>query len=204
MGRASAGVEIREASIRLNFTLGGERVRETLSTAGVPWAPTAANEKRARRLAAEVTRNIEHGTLADVYAELFPDSKRVLAEDKADTIGKLLELFVDSKRDQTAGTVDQYETASRFWKQLLGADTKTAALTHKVLKAKIGGFPWTSAKTRNNYLIALRGAFALEFSGPRSLNNPMIGIANGKVTKRLPDPLTVVERDRILAIKEQA
>jgi len=55
-----------------------------------------------------------------------------------------------------------------------------------------------SAKSHNNYLIALRGVFALEYRGRRALDSPMIGIENMPVVKKLPDPLTAAERDSIL------
>lgn len=56
-----------------------------------------------------------------------------------------------------------------------------------------------SPKTHNNYLIVLRGIFRLEYRGAASLNNPLIGIENMPLIKRLPDPLTVDERSGILA-----
>src|SRR4030095_13611563 len=60
-------------------------------------------------------------------------------------------------------------------------------------------YPWASPKLFNNYLIALRGIFAFEFHGPKALLNPMHGIRNRRVVKKLPDPLTALDRDRILA-----
>ena len=87
----------------------------------------------------------------------------------------------------------------RFWKKLLGEAKLVRDIDHKLLAAKIGGYPWSSAKTHNNYLIALRGIFALEYRGAASVNDPLIGIENMPTVKRLPDPLTVEDRDRILA-----
>jgi integrase len=50
----------------------------------------------------------------------------------------------------------------------------------------------------NNYMIPLRGVFAMEFRGPKALENPLADITNRRVVKKLPDPLTIAERDAIL------
>ena len=72
-----------------------------------------------------------------------------------------------------AATRDQYATATRFWKKLFGDDRRIKDLTHKFIAAKIGGYPWPSAKTHNNYLIALRGILGLEYRGAASIGNPL-------------------------------
>ena len=62
MGRikASQGLEIRPASMRVHFTWQGKRYRPTLTTGGVPMPPTPANIRFAERLAAEVRERIPH------------------------------------------------------------------------------------------------------------------------------------------------
>jgi len=100
--------------------------------------------------------------------------------------------LVDTTRDQSG-------TAVRFRKKLLGEGKLVRDISHKVLAAKVGGYPWPSAKTHNNYLIALRGIFALEYSGAMAVHNPLGGIENTPTIKKLPDPLTVKDRDNILA-----
>ena len=86
-----------------------------------------------------------------------------------------------------------------MWKKLLGERTRMIDLTYQFLSAKIGGHPWASAKSANNYLIALRGIFEFEYNGRRAADNPMVGIKNLTVIKKIPDPLTADERDAILA-----
>jgi integrase len=115
----------------------------------------------------------------------------------------LADLWLQSKGRLEPATQSQYGTAVRFWKRLLGEDVSIKSLTHKIMAAKIGGYQWPSAKTHNNYLIALRGMLALEYPGPQSVNNPLLGIENMPVVKRIPDPLTRSERDRMLADLEQ-
>lgn len=199
MGRKGYGIEMRDASIRITFQLDGIEYRERITIDGKPLAPTVANKKVAERMARDIRDDIRLGLFT--WAKWFPDSPRAkaAATDEADTLGALLDLFIKSCGTLKPSTRDQYETAARFWKRLLGEHTKVKKLTHKKLKAELGGYPWPSAKTHNNYLIVLRGALALEYNGPASVNNPLIGIENMKQMKRLPDPFTVAERDTILA-----
>jgi integrase len=201
VGRTGSGVELREKSIRVGFKWQGEWCRETLA-----WAPTPANEKRAERLVVDVRRAIAAGTFR--WADFFPASKRAAAEAEAaravakkeDTFADVCRLYLDSIGGKSEATRDQYQNAlENLWKPLLGADTPFASIQHAKLAAVIGAHPWKSPKSKNNALIPLRGAFALIYRGPRALENPLIGIGNSTVVKKLPDPLTLVERDRVLA-----
>ena len=197
MGGKGSGVEVRERSIRLFFILNGERVRETLTLNGAPLKPTPANIKHAHRIADEIRRKI--GLEVFRFADYFPDSHRAKkTEDEAITFGKLADLWEESQGRLSAATKDQYATALRFWKRLLGEDTPIEKIGHKLLAAKIGGYPWPSAKTHNNYLIALRGVLGLEYRGAKTLANPLAGIENMPVVKKLPDPFLRAERDMIL------
>lgn len=197
MGRTGSGVELRPNSIRLFFTFGGERIRETLTVNGKPIEPTPPNIKYANRVAGEIRRRIAQGTF--VFADYFPDSKLAKDNEHPATFGALADDWLKTKGTLTEATKDQYGTAARFWKKLIGTDKLVADIDYKFLAKKIGEYPWSSAKTHNNYMIALRGIFELEYSGPRTLSNPMTGIKNMSVIKTLPDPMTPDERDKILA-----
>lgn len=202
MGRKGSGVEVREKSIRIKFTVNGERIAETLrAPGGAPMLPTAANEKRAYRIAEAVQRHIENGTWGDTaYAEFFPDSPSLKQREQAPaSFGTLLDLWLQSQGRVAPATLDQYGTAVRFWKRMFGEHTPVQAISHKLVAAKVGGYPWKTGKQHNNYLIALRGAMGLEYRGAAAVNNPVAGIENMPVVKKLPDPLTVTERDAILA-----
>ncbi|WP_396957681.1 Arm DNA-binding domain-containing protein [Nitrosomonas sp.] len=198
MGRSGSGVEVRESSIRIKFVVNGETIRERLTLNGKSLAPTPANIKYAHRLAAEIRRRIAQGAFE--FAEFFPDSPRTKLEaERPDTFGDMANLWLEAQGRLAKATRDQYGTAVRFWKRLLGEDTSIKEFSHKLIVAKIGGYPWPSAKTHNNYLIALRGIFDMEYRGPDSVNNPLNGIENMPMVKKLPDPLTIEERDSILA-----
>lgn len=196
MGRKGTGVEIREGSIRLSFTLNGMGCKETLKVSGAVMAPTSANIKFANRLAADVRRAIEAGTFS--YEEFFPDSKHATKE-APNAFGMVADMWLASKGQLSAASVDQYGTAVRFWKEMFGTTTPMPDLTHQKISYEIGRYKWPTAKTHNNYLIALRGIFGFEYSGRRTGDNPLIGIRNLKTVKKLPDPLIEAERDRVLA-----
>jgi integrase len=205
MGREGTGVEVRDSSIRIRFVgLDGEVYRERLTTPeGKPLAPTAGNLRAAENTARAIRKAVALGTFT--WAEFFPASRAALAARAAvpaveeETLGALLDLWLKSKGNLPERSRLNYASAVRFWKRLLGEHTAIRAITHKRLRAEIGGYPWPSVKRMNDQLIGLRGAFALEFNGATSASNPMIGIENGKTIKTLPDPFTVAERDLILA-----
>lgn len=197
MGRVGDGVEAREKSIRLKFVdAEGRSVKERLTVNGKSLPPTPANLKYAARVAIAVRRRVALGTFE--YAEFFPDSPRA-AKEQPGSFGKLAELWLKSKGRLSDATRSQYANAVDMWTRMLGEHTKTGDLTYPVLAAKIGGHPWASPKSANNYLIVLRGILAMEYHGKRAAENPMIGIENMKTVKKPPDPLTADERDAILS-----
>jgi len=198
MGRNGSGVEIREASIRLAFSIGGRAHRETLTSGGKPIAPTAANIKHAHRVIAQIRAEIRAGTFE--LARHFPDSPRAQQQPaEVRTFSKLATAWLATKGELTAATRGQYENAVEVWKGLLGAEAPVECLTHEVIATKIGGHPWASPKLLNNYLIPLRGILGLHYRGALATLDPMIGVENRRVVKRPPDPLTAEERDLILA-----
>ncbi|MFT3815228.1 MAG: tyrosine-type recombinase/integrase [Acidovorax sp.] len=199
MGTSGNGVEIREKSIRLFFVHEGQRCRETLTVAGKPAAPTAANVKYAHRVAAEIRDKLRLGTF--VLAEYFPDSPRAAsigptAVEK--NFGQWCDLWLETKGRLAKRTLSQYTSALKVWQSLLGAETPMTKLTHAVISAKVGGHPWKSAKLLNNYLIPLRGVFALA-KRELKIEDPMEGVENSKHQAAQPDPLAPDEMERILA-----
>lgn len=195
MGRVGQGLEIRDKSLRIKFVLDGETIRERVTLNGKSLPPTPANIKYASRLAAEVHRRLNSGTFD--LGESFPDSPRVVTS-KATRFHCLCDTWLASQGRLCAATRSQYASAVRFWKKLFG-DVQVREINHKVVAAKIGGYPWPSAKTHNNYCIALRGVFGLEYRGAMAVHNPMTGMGNMALVRKLPDPLTIAERDTILA-----
>jgi len=180
------GVEPREKSIRFRYTIDGVVYRKTLQI-----KPTPANLKYAARTAGQIEKAIKAGTFN--VREYFPDD-----DSDPESFGQVAKQWLAARGQLASATLSQYANALKVWEQILGADTKMTKLTYQVLSAKIGGHPWASGKLANNYLIVLRGVMAHHYAGARAGENPMVGIENMTVVKKLPDPLTADERDRVL------
>lgn len=197
MGRdGNGGVELRANSIRVHFTYAGKGRKETLKSDGKVLAPTPANEKHARRLVAEIKQKVRFGIFN--YADYFPDSKtarELHSSASVVTLKQAATAWMQSKGQLKGSSLAQYQSAVNCWLGMLGEDTPMPKITEKVLKVEIGKFPWPSPKAHNNYMIALRGIFALEYGTSK---NPTENLQNMKVTKRQPDPLTLAERDKVL------
>jgi integrase len=80
-GATTAGVEVREASIRLSFTAFGVRYWHTLMLEGEAMQPTPANVKYAHRLIAEIRARIKTGAFR--IADYFPDADTATASQEA-------------------------------------------------------------------------------------------------------------------------
>lgn len=193
------GVEIREGSIRVCFSLAGKKHKATLTGAGgVPLAPTGPNVKHAERVAASVREKIRLGTFT--WSE-FPDHPmaRLSSPPKAEAkFGDVADSWLKSKSELSEATKSQYTGDVGLWKVILGVDKPVEELTYQYLTERIGGHPWPSPKRRNNSLIVLRGILGFHFAGPRAGLNPMAGIKNVKTVKKLPDPLTAEEMVTVL------
>ena len=202
MGRkqTKGGVETRDTSIRVSFVYRGETCRETFRLNGAVLPPTAANVRYVQKQMDTLRQRVALGTFD--YNDFFPHSSRATAP-AVQTFGGIADMWLRSKGQLEAATLDQYGTAVRMWKAMLGTDLDIDQITYQHLASKIGGKEWPSPKSLNNYLVALRGIMGFHYAGPRAGQNPMIGIENGKAIKKLPDPLTADERDLILADMRQ-
>jgi integrase len=170
----------------------GQWTRETLK---IP--PTPANERYAAKLVVQINRALAAGTFD--YAEFFPDSKHAKQSAHNLQFGDACDTWLKTKGRLATKTLDQYRNALEVWKGMFGKDTPIERLTHGTLAAKIGGYPWASAKLLNNYLICLRGVFKLAGREIKGLDNPMEGIENSKHQAPPPDPFTQDESALILA-----
>ncbi|WP_210545451.1 Arm DNA-binding domain-containing protein [Rhodoferax sp. PAMC 29310] len=192
------GVTLHGAHLRVTFFLGGKRHRESVGI-----SPTAANISAVGTRLRKLERDIARGVFD--YAAEFPDSKRareIEAEKKA-----CIRTFSDAAAStlktismKGPATISQYKNAiENVWKPMFGESTPVADITYATIAENLGEHPWAGPKLLNNYLIPLRALFALEYPGARSMMNPMNGIKNSKVTKKKPDPLSLEERDMVLA-----
>jgi integrase len=191
MGRTGLGVEVRERSIRIAFTLDGQPCRRTLQLNGAPLAPTPANIKHARRLAAEIKDKIRHGIFS--MAEYFPED----GDTGLLTLGDQLDRWLGSQRLETS-TKAGYSSAIKFWKGLLGSKP-VKALIHSDILTALAKRPDLSGKTVNNYVSVLREAMELAVLDKVITASPVAGVPRAKHQKPPVDPFTQAEAEAICA-----
>jgi integrase len=198
-GRKGLGIEPLAESIRFHFTLHGKPMRETVDR-----APTVANLKWASRHAAALKTAISAGTFD--LKDFFPDSKRVIEGSTARTLSDYCKLHLAACGNLAANTRGQFKNALAFWVRLLGGGRAVSDIRHSELKAKVGAHAWPSWRLHNNYLIPLRGVFALAAGDGRLHHgNPMAGIKNMKPVRGgdEPDPWTQEQETLILGKIEE-
>lgn len=196
MGRKGTGIELRDNSIRITFTLAdGTPRKETLKTDGKPMPPTPANAKYATRLASEIREKIKHGTFC--YADYFPASPNA-STGLGTTVADQLDLWVKLQTDKTNSTRKGYKVAAEWWKAHLGKKLVKALLHTEILTA-LATEPGWSGKTRNNKVSILRQALQLAIRDGAIKSNPVDGIEAAKHQRPEPDPFALDEVEVILA-----
>lgn len=195
MGENRDGVEIRERSIRIHFTYHGEARKETLKTDGEPMAPTPANVKYARRLAAEIRDRIRHGTFS--YAEYFPASKNATTGQGA-MLGDRLDLWLGLQVGKESSTLKGYRVAVEWWKAKLGRRPVRSIVHSDVLQALAEESKW-SGKTRNNKVSVLRMALRLCLRDGILTVDPLAGLEAFAHQHPDPDPFSLEEAESIIA-----
>jgi integrase len=198
MGRS--GIDVREKSIRVTFTVNGKQERPTLMLNGKPMSPTPANIKYAERLAAEIKEKIRLGLFS--MAEYFPAS---VSESTQHTLSFQLDQWLTTQRIEES-TKAGYLSAIKFWKNvecdgagtLLGDKAMRALLTSHIQRA-IATRPDLSGKTINNYVSVLREAIELAVTDNVLRENPVEKVPRAKHQKAPPDPFTREEAEIIIA-----
>jgi integrase len=190
MGGVGNGVEVRNKSIRIKFTLEGKRQSPTLMLNGEPMKPTAPNVRYAHRLAIEIKQKIKHGTFS--MAETFPasDSGGTL------TVTSQIQGWLDAQRLEQS-TLKGYIAAQNFWANAFGTKPLRALKHSDILKATAAR-PDLSGKTINNYTSVLREALQMAVLDRVLTENPMVNVPQAK-WQRLPvDPFTRDEAEKII------
>lgn len=132
MGRTGSGVEARDSSIRIDLSVGGQRVRGTLTVAGKPLKPTPANLKYAARVAAEIREKMRHGTYR--HADYFPATTQ--ASSSRDTIGQALDTWLATLAGRPESTLRGYRFAVDWWKSKIGGKPLPTLLRSDILTAR--------------------------------------------------------------------
>lgn len=191
MGRDGSGVEVRQDSIRITYSVPGQgRRRRTLSLNGSALKATPANLRYAHKLLAEIREKIRHGTFNE--ADYFSDAGL-----KPVTVAEQFDTWLASQRIE-ASTRAGYTSAAKFWKAAIGQHAIRSLLLSHILTA-IANRPTLSGKTVNNYVSVLKEALQLAVADRLLAENPADAVPRAKHQKEPPDPFDRGEVDRILA-----
>jgi len=187
------GVEVFKGRVRIGFKWQGKRVYETTE-----FRPTASGITEAGKLRAEIIESIKYDRFQ--YADYFPDSVRAGSDSCTfyDMAKKYITLVESQK---SVSTIAGYrKSINRYWlpefrkRPIAGittGDIRDAISTSGLLKL--------SPKTFNNAMTPLRGIFDLAVDFEFINLNPCKKVKAQKWQPPLPDPLTQIEMNRILA-----
>ncbi len=206
MARIGHGVEVRDTSIRMTFTLNGKPHRYTLKLGGQPLAPTPANIKHAHRVAIEIRDKIRHG--AFVLGDYFPDEVPVVAA--GTTVAAQLNVWLTTARIEES-TRAGYASAIKFWKEAASDEVLTPlgsrtlqSLKHSHVLTAVASRPDLSGKTINNYVSVLREALDLAVADKLLPDNPAGAVKRAPHQKGPPDPFSREEAEKIISTLAQA
>lgn len=188
------GVEIRGDRIRIAFSWSNERYREPY-----PFPPTPENIKRAGRLYSEIRGKIDLGvfTIEDFRA-YFPRSKRIEQLGSGMLFGTLAQSWLDGVEVSVNTRTEYRKSLNKYWMPALAA-RPINSIRYSELRALVNGADWSSAKTRNNALIPLRGVLAMAHEDELIDRNPADKLKNLKHQKDPPDPFSRDEAETIIA-----
>lgn len=202
MNRTSGGVEIRDTSMRMHFTVEGTRYRPTLMIDGEALPPTPANIKYANRLIIEICERIRTGTFS--MMEYFPDSDEVGASTEL-TVEAWLLRWLKMTRVETS-TRRGYVGGVKFWSRARcdAKDRPMGTLALRSLKLShilmaIAGRPELCGKTINNYVSVLRQALALAVTEKLLPTNLAEGVPRAKHQRQPANPFSRDESEAIIA-----
>lgn len=191
MGRRSdhPGVEQHGPSLRVTFTLHGERCREVVN-----WAPTPENFAKAAKFRDEIKRRIRVGTFD--YAEFFPSSPRAGA--KTFMFADVAQEWIDTVEGLAASTLDGYEKIlNHHWLPILGQRALGAITPGEVSRA-IKKRDFRTAKRRNNCVSVLRMVFAYAVGERYLAESPAADVEFAETQDKEPDPFSLTEVHSIL------
>ncbi len=200
MGRKGSGVEVRDKSIRLSFTVAGKQHRHTLKINAAPAAPTPGNIRYAHQLAQQIRDAIARGTFK--LADFFPDE----APPPVDrlTVEQYLTRWLAAQRIEST-THGGYTAAVRFWcgapcddkGGTLGA-LPLADLRAQHINTAMASRPELNGSTLNNYRARLSSALRDAAADGLAADGLMARVKRAAPLQQLPDPFTPEELERIL------
>lgn len=187
------GVEVRGDTIRIRFTWNGTRYAENY-----PFPASPQNIQRAGRACREIKQRIRLGVFGlDDFKAYFPGSPRAHEAGPETLFGTVAQHWLDNV-DVSQNTRDEYrKVLNKYWMPPFALRPVASIRPSEVRKA-VNDVAWSSAKTRNNALIPLRGTFALAMEDDLIDRDPAAKIKNQKHQKDPPDPFSREEAETII------
>ncbi|MDX5298847.1 MAG: site-specific integrase, partial [Gammaproteobacteria bacterium] len=163
-----------------------------------PYPATPANIERAGRLRREITLKIKAGAFDnEEYRRIFPHSKHLQKQPRITYFGQMAQQWLDGV-EVSANTRTEYrKILNRYWMPEL-ATVELGNIRYGQLRALVNQIEWSSAKTRNNALIPLRGVLELAYQDELIDRNPAERLKNLKHQRPVADPFTRDEMETIL------
>lgn len=189
------GVRTRGDAIEINFMWRGQRHFVTW-----PIAPTPQNIDAAGRVRAQVAQRSRLGILSDAdlltfFPGAFPELEKATGVRQ---FGPLAQKWLDTVQVRASTREEYRKTLQRYWIPEF-ADRDIGEIRYSELLEAVKEIEWTSAKTRNNSLIPLRGVFELARLDQVIESNPTELLKNEAHDTEPPDPFTAEETELILA-----
>lgn len=190
--RGAGGVRPEKGGIQIDFRWRGRRWRPSLDL-----APTPANLRYAERVRSEILERVRHGTFR--FADYFPEARCAPPDGAgaAQTLEEYADLWMAGQGALEAATRRGYRSALDAHILPMFGNRRLDGVRHSELAAFAGG-EWSSAKTRNNALIPLRGIFAMALLDGVIDRDPMGGIRNQRHQSPPADPFTRGEADALM------
>lgn len=189
------GITQHGEGIQITFTWQGERHRPTW-----PHKPTARNIEAASRLRADIVNRSKMNILTLQYlSEYFPQYvKPEVAKSTHPLFSEMAQIYLNTT-EVSPNTRNSYrQTLMQHWMPEW-ATTPVNEISAGDVRRVVSSIQWTSAKTRNNSIIPLRGVMALCLDDGIIDSNPVDRIKNLKHQKPEVDPFTREEADIIVS-----
>lgn len=188
------GVDLKNGAVRVRFTWNGTRHSEIL-----PLPATRAGVAAAARLRAEVIGLIQHGLMDGThYARLFPQSKHVVSEASEESFLAFTQLWLDSRPIAEGTRINYKSLLNRYWMPYLGP-LPVQLITVERLQKIIRQTEWVSPQVQRAAIHKLRTVLNGAVRQGRLASNPANLLELPKRAKKIIDPFTQEEADRIIA-----
>lgn len=187
-----AGVEYVGKSIRIRFTVNGERRSETLA-----YPQTAKGIKAAADLRAQVVSLAKHGVLDEKrYAELFPTTSYAAPSSEI-MFGEYAQTWLDSL-EVVRDTRSNYKgLMNNYWMPHLAA-LPIRAVTPMVLREVVAKTEWKSPTVKRAAIARVKAMFRAAVYDEVVDKNPAASIQLPQKNRKQVDPFAVEEADGLI------